>query len=171
MLRSVRCRCPRCPSFSSVVRPLLSGLPAMWDVRFTVLRCGLYRKSDRVPTETAPYEPAPSGGLFQPDFVSSRLGWNLRSDFTPSQTAALLASHRSPDVAHPVISVLSSTPSPGFTGRNFCTTTGSSATPHTFGSSSRLRLACPLFLSRNAVRGFPGYCTGSLHAAPPSITS
>lgn len=104
----------------------------MWDGRVTVLRCGLSRKSNRAPTETAPNEPAPSGGLFQPDIVFKQLGWSLRSDFTPSQTGALLASHRPPDVARPVISVLSSTPSPGFKGRNFITTTGSSATPHCF---------------------------------------
>ena len=135
----------------------------MWDARVTVLRCGLYRKSDRVPTVTAPNEPAPSGGLFHPDITSKRFGWNLRFDFTPSQTGMLLASYRLLVVWRPVISVLSSTPLPGFTGRNFITTTGSSATSHriTVDLPFSLSTACSA-IKTETVRGFPGYCTGSL---------
>jgi len=70
-----------------------------------------------------------------------------------------------------VVAVLSSTRLPGFTGRDFFTTTGSSATSHHFGEFLSFLLKPPTRISRfafggaNAARmvpGFPSYCAGSL---------
>ena len=79
-----------------------------------------------------------------------------------------------------VIAVLSSTRLPGFIGRDFFTTTGSSATSHHFGHALELPLTAGLtrisrfaFGRANAARmmpGFPSYCADSLSMITSSIT-
>jgi hypothetical protein len=79
-----------------------------------------------------------------------------------------------------VIAVFSSTRLPGFIGRDFFTTTGSSATSHHVGRTLELPLAAGLTrISRfayggaNAARmmpGFPSYCAGSLFMITSSST-
>ena len=53
---------------------------------------------------------------------------NLRLNFTPSQLPTLLAIRQPHQTMPVVVFVFSSTPLPGFTGKDFFTTTGSSAT-------------------------------------------
>jgi len=72
---------------------------------------------------------------------------------------------------------------PAFTGRNFLTTTGSSATSHCvspclsfllrrlYSVSVLLRLVCRLGSYVSTMQGFPSYCTGSLLMTTSSITN
>ena len=75
-----------------------------------------------------------------------------------------------------VVKVFSSTRLPGFTGLDFLTTTGSSATSHRVGRSLEFPLAISLptlqifQCSRRTMPGFPSYCADSLLTIPSSST-
>ena len=76
---------------------------------------------------------------------------------------------------HDVVKVFSSTRLPGFTGLDFLTTTGSSATSHCVArfleSPLGTRLPTRSFRCvRRTVPGFPSYCAGSLLTIPSSNT-
>jgi len=73
--------------------------------------------------------PAPSGGLC-PDSPSSSDFGNLRTNFIPSHDTAAFGSPRPPQTRRRVVPVLPSRRLPAFIGRNFITTTESSATSH-----------------------------------------
>src|SRR5210317_219377 len=73
--------------------------------------------------------PAPSDGLC-PAQRSRDGSENLRINFLPSHSAAAFGSQRTPSTKRQVVPVLPSRLLPAFTGRDFITTTDSSATSH-----------------------------------------
>ena len=89
-------------------------------------------------------------------------------DFTPSQTLKAF------DLASPqasgrlVVLVFSSTPLPGFIGRDFITTTGSSATSHRIALFLSFLLKTD-YSQRRQCQASP-VTSGSLNTAPSSIT-
>jgi hypothetical protein len=108
--------------------------------------------------------------------------WAERCRWSPLQNASLgllpFATSRACGSGTPVrtwphvVAVLSSTRLPGFKGRNFLTTTGSSATSHRFD----FLLSCLLRASTapqtpRTMPGFPSYCAGSPLTITSSITS
>lgn len=104
--------------------------------------------------------PAPSGGLCPDSPLSSDLR-NLRTNVIPSHDVAAFGSPRPPPTRRRVVPVLPSRRLPAFIGRNFITTTESSATSHRFTPASGLPLRCGLSGNRppapETIRGFPSY--------------
>ena len=85
---------------------------------------------------------------------------NLRINFLPSHSAEAFGSQRTPSTKRRVIPVLPSRLLPAFTGRDFITTTDSSATSHRI---VRPWVSPCAFLTRSidqwieTIRGFPSY--------------
>ncbi|MGE4403684.1 MAG: hypothetical protein AB7F61_18690 [Desulfobulbus sp.] len=84
----------------------------------------------------------------------------------PSHDAAAFGAPRPPPTRRRVVPVFSSSRLPAFIGRNFLTTTESSATSHHIAEALGLPLRPPLPTAdrrqAGTIRGFPSYCTGSL---------
>ena len=95
---------------------------------------------------------------------------NFQINFTPSQLSALLYLWQLLWITPQVISVLSSTPLPGFSGGNFNTTTGSSATLQSILPFLNLFLSGNILITLELYRASPvNDC--SLWMIPSSSTS
>jgi len=131
--------------------------------------------------------PCPVGQLVNaaPTFHSSSV--MLINDFRPSHPTKTFGLARSAEPPPAVVPVLSSTLLPGLSamdgvnavfcrskktakGRNFITTTASSATSHPL-QPWLSPWSVISGITPDAVSGFPGYCTGSLSTMPPSSTA
>jgi hypothetical protein len=99
----------------------------------------------------------------------------LPRNFSPSQTTDAFGAASLVRTKPDVIAVFSSTRLPGFSGRDFLTTTGSSATSHRVSAFLSCLLKSPtdpIPTSRDCrmMPGFPSYCAGSLLMITSSIT-
>lgn len=145
---------------------------ALWQSAATASSYSLVRRTSRSVTfpQRLDARPCPVGQFVNTTSTDHSSSFILVIDFRPSHPGRAFGPVRSADPVSAVIPVLSSTLLPGFAGRNFFTTTASSATSH------QLRpWLSPWFATSgcfpDTVSGFPGYCTGSRLTMPPSSTA
>jgi hypothetical protein len=136
----------------------------MTSFRVTPL-AGLFQQ---IACHGSPQESAPPRRAACVQSRSPSCSGSIQMNFLPSHDVRAFGACRPPRTKPRVVPVFSSRPLPAFSGRDFITTTDSSATLHRFVSTLSFLLSLPSPLLPGTVQGFPSYF--GLPVSYPTLT-